>query len=37
MQVPNTQENMNKCICGQCDIFKQYKLGNGYFCLTGKA
>ena len=25
------------CVCGNCDIFSQYKLSGGYFCKNGAA
>ena len=25
------------CICGQCALWKEYKLNGGYFCINGQA
>lgn len=25
------------CICGSCPVFEEFKLANGYFCVSGKA
>ncbi len=33
MEVPNTQENMSKCICGRCPSYIQGD--TGAFCMTG--
>ncbi len=35
--VPNTPENMNKCIYGTCPTFKGSPLTGGFFCSVGKA
>jgi len=36
-KVPDTKENMMKCICGTCPTFKQSPLSRGFFCAKGKA
>jgi hypothetical protein len=36
-KVPDTRENMMKCICGTCPTFKQSLLGGGLYCAKGKA
>lgn len=32
-----SKQNYEKkgCICGKCDLWKEYKLGGGYFCVNG--
>jgi len=35
MQVPNTKENMMKCICGDCPTFVQGD--KGFFCSLDKS
>ncbi|HXY88229.1 MAG TPA: DUF2769 domain-containing protein [Candidatus Acidoferrales bacterium] len=37
MKVPNTKENMAKCICGSCPTFTQNGLSDGLFCARGKS
>ena len=37
MKVPNTKENMMKCICGQCPTLAQNSLTGGLFCSKGKS
>jgi hypothetical protein len=37
MKVPNTNENMAKCICGSCPTFTQNGLSGGFFCARGKS
>jgi len=37
MKVPNTKENMMKCICGQCPTLTQNSLTGGFFCSVGKS
>jgi len=37
MKVPNTKENMAKCICGSCPTFTQNSLNGGFFCAVGKS
>ena len=27
----------NGCICGRCDLWEDYKLTKGYFCISGEA
>lgn len=36
-KVPDTKENMLKCICANCPTFKQSPLSGGFFCAKGKA
>lgn len=35
MEVPNTQENMQKCICGTCPTYVEGD--KGFFCATDKS
>ena len=37
MKVPNTKENMMKCICSQCPTLTQNSLTGGLFCSIGKS
>jgi hypothetical protein len=37
MKVPNTNENMAKCICGSCPTFTQNGLSDGFFCARGES
>jgi len=37
MKVPNTKENMAKCICGSCPTFTQNGLSEGLFCARGES
>ena len=35
--VPDMQENMKQCVCGNCPTFKKSHLSVGFFCSKGKA
>ncbi len=37
MRVPNTKENMAKCICYNCPTFIDSSLKGGFFCSVGKS
>ncbi len=36
MKVPNTEENLSKCICGGCPTFYFNLLRGGFFCALDK-
>ena len=36
MKVPNTNENMEKCICGSCPTFTDNSLKGGFFLRHGE-
>ncbi len=35
--VPNTDQYMSRCICGDCENFKEFGLSKGYHCVEGSA
>jgi len=37
VKVPMTEENMMKCICGDCPTFKQSDMRDGTYCSMGKS
>ena len=36
MKVPNTEENLSKCLCGGCPTFYVNLLRGGFFCALDK-
>ena len=35
--VPTKDEYMQRCICGDCETFKEFGMSKGYCCAEGSA